>query len=290
MAKVGEPSPTSGAEWLKCDPVRNRLQLVLEPIRDRVLEGARLQAGQWVLDVGAGTGLLAFEARRRVGSTGVVVALDVSQDALSTCRQRADSEEPVAPLHFVVGEAAHLPFGASSFDAAVIRSVLQFVREKLLAACELFRVLRPGGRVSLYEPINRVGRGYAWNPDLDVPPIQAEHDRIVAYIHENWEYREPVLGFDERDLMRWFEEAGFHSIEVSSSYRYTAARRMKADRVKPHLEAGGHTHAATYAVAARAVLGAKAEEHLARMEDLLVSRPQVSRWAETYLVARKAAP
>jgi SAM-dependent methyltransferase len=231
--------------------------------------------------------LLALAARRRLGRAGAVIALDVSREALRTARRRADGGAPDAPLHFVVGTATCLPLVSESFDAVIIRAVLQFVAEKAVAARELFRVLRSGGRVSLFEPINGVARGNVWNPGLDVPPVQADHDRVVAYIHQRWAYRAPVLGFDERDLLRWFEAAGFRSVQVSCTYRYAAARLLAPADVEAHLEASGHTHAPNYAAAARAVLGAGAEAHLARMREVLVSRPQVSRWAETYLTAER---
>ena len=73
-------------------------------MRDRVLREARLRPGERVVDLGAGTGLLALEARRRVKSAGYVVAVDVSADALSECRRQAEPEENVAPAACLVGD------------------------------------------------------------------------------------------------------------------------------------------------------------------------------------------
>jgi precorrin-6B methylase 2 len=64
----------SGSEASAC------MQRELEAIRDRLLDTAALAAGENVLDAGAGTGLLAVEARRRVGAAGRVLALDQSQE------------------------------------------------------------------------------------------------------------------------------------------------------------------------------------------------------------------
>lgn len=153
------------------------------PLRERALEGAKLGPGQRVLDVGAGIGMLSLEARLRVGPSGVVVVLDRSRDALVACRRFATGQETVAatlqpaggerddvvptgqaswaeptaaPLGCVVSDACRLPFADRRFDAVVLRSVLIYLTEKALALRELHRVLRPGGRLSLFEPISRV--------------------------------------------------------------------------------------------------------------------------------------
>jgi hypothetical protein len=66
--------------------------------RDRVLREAWLRRGDKVVDLGAGTGLRALEARRRVKGSGYVVAVDVSADALSECRRQAELADGVVLL------------------------------------------------------------------------------------------------------------------------------------------------------------------------------------------------
>ena len=109
----------------------------LERVRDRVLAGARITEGDSVLDIGAGTGLLAGEAARRLGSTGTVVGLDISHDALVHCG---------AGVQRAVGDAVALPFAKGSVDVAVARSVLIYVLDKPAAVAEVRRILRRGGR------------------------------------------------------------------------------------------------------------------------------------------------
>ncbi len=75
-----------------------RTNRFLARVRNRVLREAKLRPGERVADLGAGIGLLALEARRRVKGSGYVVALDVSVDALSECRRQAEPAENVAPL------------------------------------------------------------------------------------------------------------------------------------------------------------------------------------------------
>jgi len=94
----------------------------LARVRDRVLREAKLRPGERIVDLGAGTGLLALEARRRVKGSGYVVAIDISGDALSECRRQAEPAEDVALLACVVGDAVHLPLASQSVDVVVTRS------------------------------------------------------------------------------------------------------------------------------------------------------------------------
>ena len=88
---------------------RNRMQ-GLNALRDRILAGARLNPDDRVLDVGAGTGLVALGAASQAGADGLTIALDISQDALDHCQRQAAASAPPLPLHCVGGDATHVPF------------------------------------------------------------------------------------------------------------------------------------------------------------------------------------
>jgi SAM-dependent methyltransferase len=101
---------------------------------------AGIEAGQRVLDVGAGTGALTAELARRGGT---VAAADPSPPFVAALRERLPEVE--------VEEAAaeKLPWGEASFDAALAQLVIGFVDNDAAAAAELRRVVRPGGVVAL---------------------------------------------------------------------------------------------------------------------------------------------
>ena len=119
----------------------------LNRIRERVLDGARLETDDVVLDVGTGTGLLALGALERLGDDGEVIALDVSVECLEALQAGCDDPR----VSYLVGSAEVLPLPDRSADAVLTRSVLMYVREKSEAAREFFRVLRPGGRISILD-------------------------------------------------------------------------------------------------------------------------------------------
>jgi ubiquinone/menaquinone biosynthesis C-methylase UbiE len=114
-----------------------------------VLEYADIRDGDVVLDVGAGTGLLAPGALERVGE-GDVIALDPSAHRLEELERVC--RDPRA--WYQIGESAVLPLPDAFVDVALAFSTLADGRDADDAARELYRVLRPGGRASLRETID----------------------------------------------------------------------------------------------------------------------------------------
>jgi arsenite methyltransferase len=186
----------------------------LEEFRRRVLANADVREGDVVLDVGAGNGLIGFGALELVGASGRVIFSDVSEDLLDECRRIADELEAADRCEFLRASADDLPLPDGSVDVATSRSVLIYLMDKRPAFVELHRVLRPGGRLSIFEPINIFGnatfRERYWG--LDVSPV--EH--LAAKVRARWKQpsEHPLLNFDERDLLRFAEEAGFGEIRM----------------------------------------------------------------------------
>lgn len=260
----------------------------LRRVRDRVLREAKITPGDRLLDLGAGRGLVALGARKRLTDEGSVVACDLSLGALLECRRRADEEDPAGGrLHLVGGDALALPFRADVFDAATTRSVLMYVKDRRRALQELFRVLRPGGRLSIFEPINRVSENPGpWGGPLDARQVERDRARVRRYLEERSEFFERMSGFDERDLVREFVEASF--APVTLEYEYHEERRRYAKReAAAYLSIRLIPGTVSYEEAARAVLGERADEHLQRYFDLLVSHSFRIVWAVAYLRGTK---
>jgi arsenite methyltransferase len=179
----------------------------LERTRDRVLDGAAIRRGDAVLDVGAGTGLLALGAVERAGRDGDVFALDLSVGALEELRRSADAPT----LWYLLGEAEVLPLPDAFVDVAVMRSVLIYVRDVEAAVQELRRVLRGGGRLSLFEPVNR--RGTYMHDVIDWSPLDELGERVRrddrAFIQQD-----PISQLDADELVAALERAGFVDVRA----------------------------------------------------------------------------
>lgn len=129
----------------------------LAAIRDRVLEHAEPLEGATVLDVGAGDGLIGLAALERVGPNGTVVFSDVSAALLARCEDQARSLGLRDRARFVCTRAEDLAaIPDASVDVVTTRSVLIYVADKSRAFAAFVRVLRTDGRLSLFEPINRL--------------------------------------------------------------------------------------------------------------------------------------
>lgn len=116
--------------------------------RARVRDTLALEAGERVLEVGCGNGLLADEMADEVGLTGHVTGADISDSMIALARAHCG---PRPELHFSAANADRLPYADASFDAAVTVQCLCFVTDVPKAMSELFRVLRPGGRLVILE-------------------------------------------------------------------------------------------------------------------------------------------
>ncbi len=116
--------------------------------RARTLELLAALAGERILDIGCGPGLLMLELAAAVGPAGEVVGIDVSADMLALAEARLDG---LAQARVAQGEATALDFPDGAFDAAVSTQVYEYVADMPLALGELGRVLRPGGRALILD-------------------------------------------------------------------------------------------------------------------------------------------
>jgi arsenite methyltransferase len=187
----------------------------LAAVRDRVLDNAKLEAGESLLDVGCGNGLIGFGALER--GAGEVVFADVSRPLLDDCRELASRAGVLERCRFIKARAEDLGgIEDRSVDVVTTRSVLIYVKDKAQGLGEFHRVLRPGGRISIFEPINRFGmeeRACTWGYTLD-DEAAALMAKLTALEETYQGLDDPMLDFDERDLISLAEAAGFFPIEL----------------------------------------------------------------------------
>ena len=109
---------------------------------------ASLQPGETVLDLGSGGGIDCFLAARRVGPAGRVIGVDMTAEMIHLARENA-RKSGLENVEFRLGEIENLPLADESADVAISNCVINLSPDKERVFCEIFRVLKPGGRMMI---------------------------------------------------------------------------------------------------------------------------------------------
>jgi SAM-dependent methyltransferase len=166
----------------------------------RMADAARVAAGQRVLDVACGTGVLARALAERAGASGHVAGLDLNDGMLAVARRRA----PKVAWHHGAAEA--MPFGDGEFDAVLCQFALMFFEDRAKALAEMRRVLRPGGRLAIA----------VWS-SLDATPAYAA---VVALLDRMFgaaagaSLRAPFVLGDPAETVALVSAAGFSGVRA----------------------------------------------------------------------------
>ncbi len=172
--------------------------------------GAR--PGQRVLDIAGGTGDLARAFQDRVGPTGTVLLTDINASMLARGRDRMLDEGRV--IEVARCDAEHLPFPDRTFDIVSVAFGLRNMTHKDVALAEMFRVLRPGGRLLVLEfskvwsPLDPLYRLYT----MQLLPVMG---KVVADDSASYRYlAESIAKHPDQDTLRqMMVDAGFERVE-----------------------------------------------------------------------------
>jgi SAM-dependent methyltransferase len=170
-----------------------------------------IRPGDTVLDIGAGAGTDTLIAARLVGPAGRVFALDITPAMVRKLRELA-ARLGIGNVEVIEGNADEIPLPDATVDVVTSNGMLNLVPDKRKAVAEIFRVLRPGGRVQIADIVIRrpVTRDCATDPKL---------------------WAECVVGASiDEDYLEMFRDAGFEGVKVLRERDYFALSRSEETR------------------------------------------------------------
>lgn len=164
---MSEPSESSRDHWRERSQTWARSapqgKSQDDTFNQMIIAEAGIHPGEAVLDIASGTGNPAVSIALALDGQGSVTCCDLEPAMLATARGRA-ANLSLSIMRFVAADMTRLPFADASFDCVTCRFGLMFPKDKIAAAREVLRVLRPGGRVAYV-----VWDSYEANPPFVVP-------------------------------------------------------------------------------------------------------------------------
>jgi arsenite methyltransferase len=160
---------------------------------------ADLHEGETVLDLGSGGGIDVILSAKRVGHTGTVYGVDMTDEMLALARRNAE-EAGIRNAHFLKGVIEAIPLPADSIDVVISNCVVNLSTDKAAVLAEIGRVLRPGGRVGVSDVVAE---------DRLTPADRAERGSHVGCIAGALSQSEYVAGL---------EAAGFENVSVELTH------------------------------------------------------------------------
>lgn len=162
---------------------------------------ASIKAGEVVLDLGSGGGIDCFIAAKAVGPTGRVIGVDMTDSMLALANQNK-SKMGVTNVEFRKGEIENLPVENDQIDLIISNCVINLSPDKDAVFREAYRVLKPGGRLSVSDIVS----------EGHIPAaLQANINAWAGCISG---------ALDQTDYLQRLQQAGFTKVEVQSRHSY----------------------------------------------------------------------
>jgi len=157
---------------------------------------AALQEGETVLDLGSGAGIDCFLSARKVGASGKVIGVDMTDDMLNLARQNA-AKGDFDNVEFRKGQIESMPVEDGQVDVIISNCVVNLSPDKPAVYRDAFRVLRPGGRLAISDIV----------ATAELPPEVRADEKLLTGC---------VAGAETiANQESWLAQAGFHQIRIT---------------------------------------------------------------------------
>lgn len=195
--------------------------------RKDAMKRMEVKDGSKALDVCCGTGDWSIALSEVVGQSGEVTGLDFSKNMLSVAANKKEDLQ-LNNTQFIHGNAMELPFEDNSFDYVTIGFGLRNVPDYITVLNEMYRVLKPGGKVVCLETSQPTMIGFKQLYFLYFRFIMPLIGRLFAGSYKEYSWlNESTQNFpDKAMLKKMFIEAGFSQVEVKSYTGGVAAMHM----------------------------------------------------------------
>lgn len=160
---------------------------------------AALKSGDTVVDLGSGAGIDSFLAANRVGPGGQVLGFDLTPAMLERARANA-TKGNYRQVNFQQAKIEHLPLADSTADVAISNCVINLSPDKRVVFAEIFRVLRPGGRISISDIVLR-GAAEDVRAAREHPDIAKWCACVLGALHQD-------------DYLKVIRDAGFEDVKI----------------------------------------------------------------------------
>jgi ubiquinone/menaquinone biosynthesis C-methylase UbiE len=252
-----------------------RQERLVGPVTRAFFAEAGIGTGMRVLDVGSGTGMVAFRAAELVGPTGQVIGTDLSPVVVAAARENATARA-IAHVSFRHGNPVEMTF-EQPFDAIVGRYVLLFQADAGDMLRRLAKLLRPGGVLAFHEPDWSIARSY---------PVAPTYDACIRWITETFNR----VGTDTNmgaKLHRAFLDAGLPSPtmrmqaligDAATASEFLRAMAELAVVLAPTTEREG---VASLAEIGCDTLAERIIEEVAANRSMVIGRAEIGAWVRT---------
>ncbi len=181
--------------------------------RDKTMKKMGNLSGMTILDLCCGTGDWSFDLSKAVGHSGKVVGLDFSENMLKVAQDKLDKKGNTN-IEFIQGNAMNLPFENERFDVVTIGYGLRNTPDYLTVLREIFRVLKPGGKVVCIETSHPTFPIYKQAFELYFKKVMPFLGKVFAKSLKEYQWlQESAENFpDAKALAQLFRKAGFSTV------------------------------------------------------------------------------